>query len=54
MGIYAAESHDVLSGIIRRKAVNLEDVLILRRYVWPDGAISKSEAEMLFLSLIHI
>jgi len=48
MGIYAAESHDVLSGIIRRKAVNLEDVLILRRYVWPDGAISKSEAEMLF------
>lgn len=48
MGIYAAESHDVLSGIIRRKAVNLEDVLILRRQVWPDGAISKSEAEMLF------
>ena len=48
MGIYAAESHDVLSGIIRRKAVNLEDVLILRRHVWPDGAISKSEAEMLF------
>ena len=48
MGIYAAESHDVLSGIIRRKAVSLEDVLVLRRHVWPDGAISKSEAEMLF------
>ena len=48
MGIYAAESHDVLSGIIRRKAVCLEDVLILRRQVWPDGAITKSEAEMLF------
>jgi len=48
MGIQAAESHDVLSLIIRKKAVTLEDVLVLRRQVWPDGAISKSEAEMLF------
>lgn len=48
MGIYAAESHDVLSVIIKNKAVTLEDVLVLRRQVWPDGAISKSEAEMLF------
>lgn len=48
MGIQAADSHDVLSAIIKRKAVALEDVLILRRQVWPDGAVSKSEAEMLF------
>lgn len=48
MGIYAAESHDVLSAIIKKRAVQLEDVLVLRRHVWPDGAISKSEAEMLF------
>jgi len=48
MGIYAAEPHDVLSSIIKNKAVTLEEVLILRRQVWPDGKISKSEAEMLF------
>lgn len=48
MGIHAAESHDVLSNIIKSKTVSLEDVLVLRRQVWPDGAISKSEAEMLF------
>ncbi len=48
MGIYAAESHDVLSAIIKNKAVTLEDVLVLRRQVWPDGKLSKSEVEMLF------
>jgi hypothetical protein len=48
MGIYAAESHDVLSQIIKNKAVSLDEVLVLRRQIWPDGAISKSEAEMLF------
>ena len=48
MGIHAAESHDVLSNIIKTKTVTLEEVLVLRRQVWPDGAISKSEAEMLF------
>ncbi len=48
MGISAAEPHDVLSSIIKRKTVTLEEVLILRRQVWPDGKLSKSEMEMLF------
>jgi len=48
MGIHAAEPHDVLSSIIKNKAVTLEEVLILRRQVWPSGRLSKSEAEMLF------
>ena len=48
MGISAAEPHDVLSSIIKKKTVTLEEVLILRRQVWPDGKLSKSETEMLF------
>lgn len=48
MSLSASRSHDVLSGIIRKRKVSLEDVLVLRRQIWPDGAVSRGEAEMLF------
>ena len=48
MSLQSARSHDLLSTIIRRKTVTLDDVLILRRQIWPDGDVSRGEAEMLF------
>ncbi len=48
MGVNATEPRDVLSRIAAQKTVTIEDVLVMRRRIWPDGRITKPEAEILF------
>lgn len=47
MGIRAAEAHDVLASIVSARSVAIGEVLILRRQVWPDGAVTRDEAARL-------